>query len=71
MSESLYQAIPYCLYSAIPYACQLTFRIVVNKVKLLCVLASQDGLSRVQAEYPGVEVNVQVLLWFELSTEEK
>ncbi len=31
--------------------------VVVNKIKLLCVLASQDGLSRVHKEYPGVEVS--------------
>ncbi|KAI0677014.1 UDP-N-acetylglucosamine 1-carboxyvinyltransferase [Trametes maxima] len=30
--------------------------IPVNKIKLLCVLASQDGLNRVQSEFPGVEV---------------
>ncbi|KAI0356487.1 UDP-N-acetylglucosamine 1-carboxyvinyltransferase [Trametes cingulata] len=30
--------------------------IPVNKIKLLCVLASQDGLNRVQSEFPGVEI---------------
>ncbi|KAI0637949.1 UDP-N-acetylglucosamine 1-carboxyvinyltransferase [Trametes polyzona] len=30
--------------------------IPINKIKLLCVLASQDGLNRVQAEFPGVEI---------------
>ncbi|OJT13731.1 Uracil phosphoribosyltransferase [Trametes pubescens] len=30
--------------------------ISVNKIKLLCVLSSQDGLNRVQAEFPGVEI---------------
>ncbi|KAI0332430.1 UDP-N-acetylglucosamine 1-carboxyvinyltransferase [Cubamyces sp. BRFM 1775] len=30
--------------------------IPVNRIKLLCVLASQDGLNRVQSEFPGVEV---------------
>ncbi|KAL7282223.1 hypothetical protein ACG7TL_003692 [Trametes sanguinea] len=30
--------------------------IPVNKIKLLCVLGSQDGLKRVQAEFPGVEI---------------
>ncbi|KAI9066404.1 UDP-N-acetylglucosamine 1-carboxyvinyltransferase [Trametes sanguinea] len=30
--------------------------IPVNKIKLLCVLGSQDGLKRVQSEFPGVEI---------------
>ncbi|CDO74617.1 hypothetical protein BN946_scf184325.g4 [Trametes cinnabarina] len=30
--------------------------IPVNQIKLLCVLGSQDGLTRVQAEFPGVEI---------------
>ncbi|KAI9001337.1 assimilatory sulfite reductase [Trametes punicea] len=30
--------------------------IPVNSIKLLCVLASQDGLRRVQSEFPGVEL---------------
>lgn len=29
----------------------------VNKIKLLCVLASQDGLKHVQTQFPGVEVS--------------
>ena len=28
----------------------------VENIKLLCVLASEDGLKHVQTEYPGVEV---------------
>ena len=34
----------------------------MNKIKLLCVLASQDGLDRVQKEYPGVEVSSDIHL---------
>ncbi|EJF62841.1 armadillo/beta-catenin/plakoglobin [Dichomitus squalens] len=34
----------------------LEWGIPVNKIKLLCVLASQAGLKRVQAEYPEVEI---------------
>jgi len=30
--------------------------IPVKNVKLLCVLASEDGLSHVQSEYPGLEI---------------
>lgn len=30
----------------------------VSKIKLLCVLASQDGLQHVQAQFPDVEVSV-------------
>ncbi|KAI0080646.1 UDP-N-acetylglucosamine 1-carboxyvinyltransferase [Panus rudis PR-1116 ss-1] len=30
--------------------------IPVTKIKLLCVLASQDGLKHVQKEYPGLEI---------------
>ncbi|KAI0068912.1 UDP-N-acetylglucosamine 1-carboxyvinyltransferase [Artomyces pyxidatus] len=30
--------------------------IPLSKIKLLCVLASQDGLAHVQAEFPGVEI---------------
>lgn len=28
----------------------------VNQIKLLCILGSEDGLKRVQEEYPGLEV---------------
>lgn len=31
---------------------------LVTKVKLLCVLASQDGLQHVQDEFPGLEVRL-------------
>ncbi|KAF7790873.1 hypothetical protein EIP86_001831 [Pleurotus ostreatoroseus] len=34
----------------------LDWGIPVNQIKLLCVLASQDGLKHVQEEYPGLEV---------------
>ncbi|OBZ76979.1 putative sulfite reductase [NADPH] flavoprotein component [Grifola frondosa] len=34
----------------------LEWGIPLTKVKLLCVLASQEGLKRVQSEYPGVEI---------------
>jgi hypothetical protein len=30
----------------------------VNKIKLLCVLASEQGLQHVQAEHPDLEVRV-------------
>lgn len=33
-----------------------TDRFSVNKIKLLCVLASQTGLDRVRSEYPDLEV---------------
>ncbi|KAI1789056.1 armadillo/beta-catenin/plakoglobin [Ganoderma leucocontextum] len=34
----------------------LDWGIPANKIKLLCVLASQDGLKHVQTEYPGIEI---------------
>ncbi|KAH9927157.1 armadillo/beta-catenin/plakoglobin [Epithele typhae] len=34
----------------------LEWGIPVDQIKLLCVLASQDGLDRVQKEHPGVEI---------------
>ncbi|KAI0751509.1 armadillo/beta-catenin/plakoglobin [Daedaleopsis nitida] len=34
----------------------LEWGVPVNKIKLLCILASQDGLNRVHSEYPGVEI---------------
>ncbi|KAI0693820.1 armadillo/beta-catenin/plakoglobin [Cytidiella melzeri] len=34
----------------------LDWGIPVTRVKLLCVLASQDGLQHVQAEFPGLEI---------------
>ena len=37
-------------------ASALTDRFPVNKIKLLCVLASQTGLDRVRSEYPELEV---------------
>ena len=30
---------------------------LVEKIKLLCILASQPGLTHVQAEFPGLEVS--------------
>jgi uracil phosphoribosyltransferase len=32
----------------------------ITKVKLLCVLASQEGLDHVQAEFPDLEVGVLI-----------
>jgi uracil phosphoribosyltransferase len=37
----------------------------VNKIKLLCVLASAAGLKEVQSEYPDLEVRV-AWRWFKL-----
>ncbi|TFK55838.1 PRTase-like protein [Heliocybe sulcata] len=34
----------------------LDWGVPVNRIKLLCVLGSQDGLKRVQAEFPGLEI---------------
>ncbi|KAI0921376.1 hypothetical protein AcW2_006369 [Taiwanofungus camphoratus] len=34
----------------------LDWGIPITHIKLLCILASQDGLDRVQAEYPGLEI---------------
>ncbi|CAL1701480.1 unnamed protein product [Somion occarium] len=34
----------------------LEWGIPIKHIKLLCVLASQDGLKHVQAEYPGLEI---------------
>ncbi|KAH8106067.1 armadillo/beta-catenin/plakoglobin [Cristinia sonorae] len=39
----------------------LDWGIPVTKVKLLCVLASQDGLKHVQAEFPGLEIWVSAV----------
>ncbi|RPD66773.1 UDP-N-acetylglucosamine 1-carboxyvinyltransferase [Lentinus tigrinus ALCF2SS1-7] len=39
----------------------LEWGIPVNKIKLLCVLASQDGLNRVQKEFAGVEIWVSAV----------
>lgn len=33
---------------------------LVNKIKLLCVLASEEGLKHVQAEFPGLEVRIHL-----------
>ncbi|KAI0774033.1 UDP-N-acetylglucosamine 1-carboxyvinyltransferase [Fomes fomentarius] len=39
----------------------LEWGVAVNKIKLLCVLASQDGLKHVQTQFPGVEIWVSAV----------
>lgn len=36
----------------------ISIALPVSKIKLLCVLASEDGLKHVQAQFPDVEVSV-------------
>ncbi len=37
---------------------RVSFRATVTRIKLLCVLASQDGLKHVQTEFPELEVRI-------------
>ncbi|GBE79341.1 armadillo/beta-catenin/plakoglobin [Sparassis latifolia] len=39
----------------------LDWGIPVKQIKLLCILASQDGLNRVCAEFPGIEIWVSAV----------
>src|SRR5882757_7424765 len=41
--------------------CADSRRSPVNKVKLLCILASEDGLKHVSEQFPGVEVGVMFM----------
>lgn len=43
-----------------PYQCKglMSKHTSVSSIKLLCILASSQGLSNVQSEYPDLEVNV-------------
>ena len=35
--------------------------VTVKQIKLLCVLASQEGLNRVKEEYPDLEVRTKLI----------
>ena len=37
--------------------CTVSYDPSAKNIKLLCVLASEEGLQRVQEEYPDLEVN--------------